>query len=107
MLFATGVSARASPGVSGEACPVPIAMSQAWMAASSAAAAAASAGAIAPDGRGVGTGPPSELILAQAGADASSAASTYASGDPSSWPEGANGFSPDGWLPDTTAAHAP
>ena len=32
-------------------------------------------GGIGPDGRGVGTGPPSALTAAQAGADASSAAS--------------------------------
>ncbi len=55
MLCATGVSARASSGVSGEPCPVATAMSQAWIAASRAAATAAAAGAIGPCGSGVGT----------------------------------------------------
>jgi hypothetical protein len=75
MLSATGVSAWASSGVSGEPCPVAIAMSQAWIAASSAAAPAAAAGAIGPCGSGVGTVPPVSSIAVQAGPDASSAAS--------------------------------
>jgi len=87
MLRATGSSARASSGVSGEPCPVAIAMSQAWIAASRAAAAAAAPGAISPWGSGVGTAP--ALPIAVHGTtDVSSAWSAYASGSALSWPEG-------------------
>src|ERR1039458_551521 len=64
MLFATGISDRASSGVSGEPWPVAIAMSQAWPAdASRAAAPAASAGAIGPCGSGGVTCAASPLAL--------------------------------------------
>src|ERR1039457_2208274 len=73
MLFATGISDRASSGVSGEPWPVAIAMSQAWPAhAARAVAPAASAGAIGPCGSGVVTCAASPLAV-QAGPDASSA----------------------------------
>jgi len=66
MRWATGVSDRASSGVSGDSWPVATAMSQAWMAASRAQAAAATGAGSSPWGSGVGTASSSRSIPAQA-----------------------------------------